>query len=115
MSGCVKQSECGGNHADMKPVFPAHVRPTAASKGERTMKRIAIAALVTAFAIGSALAQETCDLNPKDKNGKELAGAAKASQIKACCTRTAVGSDGKKLKGAALKSHMDKCEGKSKA
>jgi hypothetical protein len=82
------------------------------------MKRIAFAALVSAFAIGVAVAQaptETCDLNPKSKDGKELSGAAKTSSIKACCTRTAVGSDGKKLKGAALKSHMDKCTGAGKA
>jgi hypothetical protein len=78
------------------------------------MKRIAIAALVTVFAIGSALAQETCESKAIGKDGKPLAGAAKTSFLKKCktdaCAAKAVGSDGKALAGAAKRSFMTKCE-----
>jgi hypothetical protein len=78
------------------------------------MKRIFLAAIVTMFAIGSAVAQETCESKAVGKDGKPLAGAAKTSFMKKCmadtCETKAVGSDGKKLSGAAKTSFMKKCE-----
>ena len=73
-----------------------------------------VVALMSVFAIGSALAQETCESKAVDKNGKPLAGAAKTSFLKKCrldaCTPKAVDKDGKPLKGAAKNSFMTKCE-----
>ena len=78
------------------------------------MKRAMVVALMSVFAIGSALAQETCESKAVDKNGKPLAGAAKTSFLKKCrldaCTPKAVDKDGKPLKGAAKNSLMTKCE-----
>jgi hypothetical protein len=78
------------------------------------MKRIFLVAILTAFAIGSAAAQETCESKAVGKDGKPLAGAAKTSFMKKCMTETcatkAVGSDGKPLAGAAKTSFMTKCE-----
>jgi hypothetical protein len=78
------------------------------------MKRIFVAAILTAFAIGSAAAQETCETKAVGKDGKPLAGAAKTSFMKKCmadtCATKAVGSDGKPLAGAAKTSFMKKCE-----
>ncbi|SHK78757.1 hypothetical protein SAMN05444159_4185 [Bradyrhizobium lablabi] len=78
------------------------------------MKRIFLVAILTAFAIGSAAAQETCESKAVGKDGKPLAGAAKTSFMKKCMTDTcatkAVGSDGKPLAGAAKTSFMTKCE-----
>ena len=77
------------------------------------MKRIMLAALITAFAAGSAMAQ-SCETKAMGKDGKPLAGAAKTSFMKKCnhdaCADKAVGSDGKKLAGAAKSSFMKKCE-----
>jgi hypothetical protein len=78
------------------------------------MKRIALAMLITAFAIGTALAQESCESKAVGKDGKPLAGAAKTSFLAKCkreaCAPKAVGQDGKPLKGAAKNSFMAKCE-----
>jgi hypothetical protein len=78
------------------------------------IKRIFLAAIVAMFAIGSAVAQETCESKAVGKDGKPLAGAAKTSFMKKCMAETcevkAVGSDGKKLSGAAKTSFMKKCE-----
>jgi hypothetical protein len=78
------------------------------------MKRIFLVAIVSAFAIGSAVAQESCDSKAVGKDGKPLAGAAKTSFMKKCmaesCATKAVGSDGKPLAGAAKTSFMTKCE-----
>jgi hypothetical protein len=78
------------------------------------MKRIFLVAMLTAFAIGSAAAQETCESKAVGKDGKPLAGAAKTSFMKKCmadsCAAKAVGSDGKPLAGAAKTSFMTKCE-----
>ena len=78
------------------------------------MKRIFLAAVVATFAIGSAVAQETCETKAVGKDGKALAGAAKTAFMKKCmedsCTTKAVGSDGKPLAGAAKASFMKKCE-----
>jgi hypothetical protein len=78
------------------------------------MKRIFVAALLSMFAVGSAMAQQTCDSKAVGKDGKPLSGAAKTSFVTKCkkdaCEPKAVGSNGKKLSGAAYKSFMDKCE-----
>jgi len=78
------------------------------------LKKIALAALVVAFAGGTALAQESCETKAMGKDGKPLAGAAKASFMKKCmhdsCEGTAMSADGKKLSGASKTSFMKKCE-----
>jgi len=78
------------------------------------MKRIFLTAMIAAFAIGSAVAQESCESKAVGKDGKALAGAAKTSFMKKCmadtCATKAVGSDGKALAGAAKTSFMKKCE-----
>ena len=48
------------------------------------MKKLLVAALVSAFAFGSALAAPDCESRAVGKDGKPLAGAAKASFIKKC-------------------------------
>jgi hypothetical protein len=77
------------------------------------MKRLVLAALISAFAAGSAMAA-SCESMAVGKDGKPLAGAAKASFVKKCkadaCTPKAVGKDGKPLTGAAKSSFMKKCE-----
>ena len=47
------------------------------------MRRIILAALITSFAVGSALAQ-SCETKAMGKDGKPLAGAAKSSFVKKC-------------------------------
>ena len=78
------------------------------------MKRLFLALLLSAFAVGSAMAQETCESKAVGKDGKPLAGAAKTSFMHKCqmdtCEAKAMGSDGKKLSGAAKSSFMKKCE-----
>jgi hypothetical protein len=78
------------------------------------MIRVIAVAIVMCFAIGGAFAQDSCESQAIDKNGKPLAGAAKASFVKKCkadaCEAKAVGSDGKKLAGAAKASFLKKCE-----
>jgi hypothetical protein len=73
------------------------------------MKRIILAALITSFAVGSAMAQ-SCESKAVSKDGKPLAGAAKTSFIKKCCETSAVSKDGKPLAGAAKTSFITKCE-----
>ncbi len=72
------------------------------------MKRIILAALITSFAISSAMAQ-SCASKAVGKDGKPLAGAAKTSFIKKCCEDGAIGKDGKPLSGAAKTSFVTKC------
>jgi hypothetical protein len=78
------------------------------------LRKLMLAALVTAFAGGAALAQESCESKAMGKDGKPLAGAAKTSFMKKCmaesCATKAVSSDGKPLSGAAKTSFMKKCE-----
>jgi hypothetical protein len=83
------------------------------------MKRIAVAVLVAAFAVGSALAQapapmgDSCEAKAVSKDGKALSGAAKKSAMdkrkKDACEPKAVSAEGKPLAGAAKKSFMTKC------
>jgi hypothetical protein len=78
------------------------------------MKRFFLVAVLSVFALGSAVAQETCESKAVGKDGKPLAGAAKTSFLKKCkrasCETKAVSSEGKKLTGAAKNSFMKKCE-----
>jgi hypothetical protein len=78
------------------------------------MKRLLLALLLSMFAVGSAMAQETCESKAVGRSGKPLVGAAKTSFIHKCqrdtCAAKAVGSNGKKLYGAAKSSFMKKCE-----
>jgi hypothetical protein len=83
------------------------------------MKRFMLAVMVSALAIGPAVAQGipapgTCETKAVGKDGKPLVGAAKNSFMAKCkreaCAPKAVGSDGKPLKGAAKNSFMAKCE-----
>jgi hypothetical protein len=77
------------------------------------MRRLFLAAIISSFAFGSAMAA-SCESMAVGKNGKPLAGAAKASFLKKCkadaCAPKAVGKDGKPLSGAAKASFMKKCE-----
>jgi hypothetical protein len=78
------------------------------------IRKVFIAALLATFAVGSAMAQESCETKAVGKDGKPLAGAAKTSFMKKCmaddCAAKAKSSDGKPLSGAAKKSFMTKCE-----
>ena len=48
------------------------------------MKRIILAALIMSFAVGSAMAQATCESKAISKDGKPLSGAAKNSFMTKC-------------------------------
>ena len=76
------------------------------------MKPLYLIVLSSFFAAGPAAAQEgaACAAKAVSKDGKALAGAAKASSMKKCCEAAAVSKDGKKLAGAAKTSFMKKCE-----
>jgi hypothetical protein len=78
------------------------------------IRSVFIAALLATFAVGSAMAQESCDSKAMGKDGKPLAGAAKTSFMKKCmadsCAAKAMSADGKPLAGAAKTSFMTKCE-----
>ena len=79
------------------------------------MKRAFFVVWLWLFALGSAIAQPgTCESKAIGKDGKPLAGAAKASFMQKCkretCEAKAVGSDGRKLSGAAKTGFMKKCE-----
>ena len=84
------------------------------------MKRIAFAALIAAFAVGTALAQapapfgDSCETKAVSKDGKPLAGAARTSAIKKCCEDGAVSKDGKPLAGAAKASYVKKCQAEAR-
>jgi hypothetical protein len=47
-------------------------------------RKVMLAALVVAFAGGSALAQDACESKAVGKDGKPLSGAAKTSFLKKC-------------------------------
>jgi hypothetical protein len=78
------------------------------------IRTVFVVALLATFAVGSAMAQESCETKAVGKDGKALAGAAKTSFMKKCmaddCATKAKSSDGKPLSGAAKKSFMTKCE-----
>ena len=74
------------------------------------MKRLCLVASLSIFAAGPVIAQEgaACAAKAVGKDGKALAGAAKASSMKKCREAGAVAKDGKKLAGAAKGSFMKK-------
>jgi hypothetical protein len=78
------------------------------------IRSVLIAAVVATFAVGSAMAQTSCDTKAVGKDGKALAGAAKTTFMKKCmaedCATKAKSADGKPLSGAAKNSFMKKCE-----
>ena len=78
------------------------------------MKRFALAVLLSIFALGSAVAQETCQSKAIGKDGRPLAGAALKSFMTKCakdvCEPKAIDKNGKPLAGAAKASFMKKCE-----
>lgn len=81
------------------------------------MNKLFAAALIALFAANLAHAEgpaaASCEARAVDKNGKPLAGAAKASFIKKCegnCEAKAVDKNGKPLAGAAKTSFIKKCE-----
>jgi hypothetical protein len=90
------------------------------------MKRTLLTALIATCSLfaGQAFAADSgCEAKAVDKNGKPLAGAAKASSIKKCekeaaggaaCETKAVDKNGKALAGAAKTSFMKKCEADAK-
>ncbi len=81
---------------------------------------VLLAATVSAAALFAPLAhaESSCEAKAVSKDGKPLAGAAKASFIKKCeasakpnnCADKAVDKNGKPLAGAAKNSFMKKCE-----
>ena len=78
------------------------------------MKRFALAVLLSVFALGSAVAQETCQSKAIGKDGSPLAGAALKGFMTKCakdaCEPKAIDKNGKPLAGAAKASFMKKCE-----
>ena len=48
------------------------------------IKSVLLAAFVATFAVGTAMAQESCETKAVGKDGKALAGAAKTSFMKKC-------------------------------
>ena len=89
----------------------------------RNLIVVAIASLF--FATAAVAADSGCEAKAVDKNGKALAGAAKAAFIKKCekdaapaaasnCEAKAVSKDGKPLAGAAKAASIKKCEADAK-
>jgi hypothetical protein len=76
------------------------------------MMRLCLAVSLSLFVAAPVMAQEgaACAAKAVGKDGKTLAGAAKASSMKKCCEAGALGKDGKKLAGAAKTSFMKKCQ-----
>lgn len=84
------------------------------------MKTIALALVVSAFALGSmassagAQSKDICEKQAVSKTGKVLTGAAKDASVNKCmrdaCTGAAIDKNGKKLTGAAKNSFMKKCQ-----
>ena len=87
------------------------------------MVKFASVLLAASFGLGAlftplAHAESSCEAKAVSKEGKPLAGAAKASFIKKCeanakpngCAEKAIDKNGKPLAGAAKNSFMKKCE-----
>ena len=70
------------------------------------MKRLILAALISAFAAGSAMAAGACGTGHGKRRQGALSGAAKTSKIQACCESAATAA---KLSGAAKTSNVNKC------
>jgi len=88
------------------------------------MRNLIVAAIVSLFVVSTAFATP-CEDKAVSKDGKPLAGAAKAASVKKCekeaaasaapsCESKAVDKNGKPLHGAAKTASMKKCEGDAK-
>ena len=86
------------------------------------MRNLIVALIVSLFVAGTAFATP-CEDKAVSKDGKPLAGAAKAASIKKCemeaaaapsCESKAVSKDGKPLSGAAKAASIKKCEADAK-
>jgi hypothetical protein len=71
------------------------------------MKRLSLVVALSLFAAAPAFADTACKAMSAD--GKPLAGAAKMSSMKKCCTDNAKSAEGKPLSGAAKNSFVKKC------
>ncbi len=89
------------------------------------MKNIVIAVLASFFVANVAFAEASCEARAVSKEGKPLAGAAKAAFMKKCekeagasaassCEAKALSKEGKPLAGAAKAAFIKKCEGEAK-
>ncbi|MFZ2163559.1 MAG: hypothetical protein WAW02_15205 [Sideroxyarcus sp.] len=88
------------------------------------MRNLIVVAIASLFFAATALAADSgCDAKAVDKNGKALAGAAKAASIKKCekgaaaapsCESRAIDKNGKPLAGAAKAASIKKCEADAK-
>ncbi len=90
------------------------------------MHKLIIAALASVFLVNIAVAADaSCEAKAVSKDGKPLAGAAKAASIKKCekeanakaaptCEEKALSKDGKPLAGAAKAASIKKCEAEAK-
>jgi hypothetical protein len=90
------------------------------------MHKLIITALASFFLVNMAFAADaSCEAKAVSKDGKPLAGAAKAASIKKCenesaamaaptCEAKAVSKDGKPLAGAAKAASIKKCEAEAK-
>jgi hypothetical protein len=90
------------------------------------MRNLIVVAIATLFAANIAFAADaSCEAKAVSKDGKPLAGAAKAASIKKCekeaapaaasdCEAKAVSKAGKPLAGAAKAASIKKCEADAK-
>jgi hypothetical protein len=89
------------------------------------MRNLIIVAIASFFFANVAFADASCEAKAVGKNGKPLAGAAKAAFMKKCekgaapaaasnCEAKAVSKDGKPLAGAAKAASVKKCEADAK-
>ena len=90
------------------------------------MHKLIVATIVSMFVVNMAFAADSgCEAKAVSKDGKPLAGAAKAASIKKCekeaasaaapsCADKAVSKDGKPLFGAAKAASIKKCEAEAK-
>jgi hypothetical protein len=91
------------------------------------MRNLIVCAIASLFVANLAFAADaSCEAKAVSKDGKPLAGAAKAASIKKCesenaaaaassCEAKAVSKDGKPLAGAAKAASIKKCEADAKA
>jgi len=88
------------------------------------MRNLIVVAIASLFFATTAIAADAgCEAKAVDKNGKPLAGAAKAASIKKCekeaaaapsCESKAIDKNGKPLAGAAKAASIKKCEADAK-
>ena len=91
------------------------------------MRNLIVVAIASLFIANAAFADASCEAKAVSKDGKPLAGAAKAAFIKKCekdaaaaapaassCESKAVSKDGKPLAGAAKAASIKKCEADAK-